>query len=175
MKSKKVSAQKETVSHREDSPLRALIRSYGLVQRHMQPYFARFGITGAQWGVLRVLDRQLQEGNERIRLVDLSELLLIQPPSVTGVVDRLEKMGLVVREGSPSDLRSKYLRLTEEGRSLVAQIVKGHEVQVAHVLAGLNAREQREFKKLLEKLSAHLEELSQFENEDIAPTGTENF
>ncbi len=36
---------------------RQLIRNYGLVERIMQPYFARFGVSGAQWGVLRNLHR----------------------------------------------------------------------------------------------------------------------
>src|SRR5918911_5429156 len=91
---------------------RELIRVFGLLERVMQPYFARFGISGSQWGVLRNLHRAEQEGLAGLRLTDLSERLLIRPPSVTGVVDRLEAGRLVVRVAEPSDLRAKRVALT---------------------------------------------------------------
>src|ERR1051325_11096349 len=86
-----------TPSHPRSKPtaaeqsFRQLIRTYGLLERIMQPYFARFGISGAQWGVLRNLHRAEQEGQPGLRLTDLSRRMLIQPPSVTGIADRLEK------------------------------------------------------------------------------------
>src|SRR5438270_5216932 len=87
-----------------EGAFRELIRVIGLVERVMQPYFARFGISGSQWGVLRQLHRAEEDGAPGLRLTDLSERLLIRPPSVTGVVDRLERAGLVVRDGSRTDL-----------------------------------------------------------------------
>src|SRR4051812_3552495 len=82
---------------------RQLIRTFGLLERIMQPYFARFGISGAQWGVLRNLHRAEQEGRTGLRLTDLSRRMLIRPPSVTGIADRLEKVGLIVRRASQTD------------------------------------------------------------------------
>src|SRR5438128_12598495 len=86
---------------------RQLIRTFGLLERVMQPYFARFGISGAQWGVLRNLHRAEQEGIPALRLTDLSERLLVRPPSVAGVVERVEISGLVARLESETDLRAK--------------------------------------------------------------------
>src|SRR5438105_7293070 len=100
----------------EDNAARALVRAFGLLERVMQPYFSRFGITGSQWGVLRALHRAEAEGQPGLRLTDLSERLIIRPPSVTGVVDRLERIGFVVRENVPGDLRSKQVRLTPKSR-----------------------------------------------------------
>src|SRR5437763_15024677 len=90
-----------------ETAVRALVRAFGLLERAMQPYFARFGISGSQWGVLRTLHRAEREGEAGLRLTDLSDRLQIRPPSVTGVVDRLERIGLVVRDASPSDLRAE--------------------------------------------------------------------
>src|SRR5437016_2507823 len=81
-----------------ESAFREMIRVFGLLERVMQPYFARFGISGAQWGVLRNLHRAEQEGIPALRLTDLSERLLVRPPSVAGVVERLERSGLVARQ-----------------------------------------------------------------------------
>lgn len=150
-------------AHNGDRPqeraFRTLVRTFGLMERVMQPYFARFGISGSQWGVLRTLERAEAEGQEGVRVTDLSERLLIRPPSVTGVVDRLERAGLVVRDTASNDLRVKRVRLTARGRRVVEQVRAVHSGQVDALLGGLSAAEQSEFQRLLERLSGHLEKL----------------
>jgi DNA-binding MarR family transcriptional regulator len=142
-----------------EGAFRQLIRTFGLLERIMQPYFAQFGISGSQWGVLRTLYRTDQEGLPALRLTDLSERLLIRPPSVTGVVDRLERAGLVVRDGSPTDLRAKQVALTGQGRALVEKILAIHARQIDAVLGGLSAAEQASLHQLLHRLGLHLEKL----------------
>jgi DNA-binding MarR family transcriptional regulator len=140
-----------------ENAFRELIRTFGLAERVMQPYFARFGISGSQWGLLRNLHRAEQEGQLGLRLTELSNRLLVRPPSVTGAVDRLERAGLVIREGSTGDLRAKQVGLTAAGRQLVERILEVHEVQMQTVLAGLSAAEQAELHRLLLRWREHLE------------------
>jgi DNA-binding MarR family transcriptional regulator len=155
--------------HRHRSPadrlqeraFRSLVRTIGLVERVMHPYFARLGISGSQWGALRTLQRAEQEGQDGLRITDLSERLLIRPPSVSGVIDRLERSGLVVRDIAPDDLRSKHVRLTSKGRALVEQILAVHAEQLDRVLGGLNGADQSELHRLLDRLAEHLEGLLQ--------------
>ena len=128
---------------------RQLIRTFGLVERVMQPYFAQFGISGAQWAVLRNLHRAEQDGSPRLRLSELGERLLIRPPSVTGLVDRLERARLVVRVGSPTDLRAKQVSLTPAGRKLVQRVLTVHQEQVNAVLSGLGPDDRTELHRLL--------------------------
>ncbi len=142
-----------------DNPLREFIRVEGLLDRVMQHYFARFGISGSQWGLLRTLHRAEQEGQSRLRLTDLSDRLLIRPPSVTGAVDRLERAGLVVRDSASLDHRSKLVGLTKKGRQLIERILAVHARQIAQVLGGLSRPEQTEFHRLLRRLGQHLETL----------------
>src|SRR5215831_17838563 len=106
----------------DENAFRELIRTFGLLERVMHPYFARFGITGAQWGVLRNLHRNEENGLGGMRLGELSEQLLIRPPSVTTVVDRLERAGLVRRESVPADLRARHVVLTDKGRQLIGRV-----------------------------------------------------
>jgi DNA-binding MarR family transcriptional regulator len=142
-----------------ENVFRELIRTFGFLERVMQPYFARFGISGAQWGVLRTLHRAEQEGLPGLRLTDLGERLFIRPPSVTGVVDRLERAGLVARKGSPTDLRAKRVALTEQGRQLVERVLAVHQDQINGIMSGLSAKEQEELHRLLHRLGRHLEGL----------------
>jgi DNA-binding MarR family transcriptional regulator len=139
-----------------EEAFRALVRTIGLLERAMQPYFARFGISGSQWGVLRTLHRAEREGESGLRLTDLSDRLLIRPPSVTGVVDRLERIGLVVRDASPTDLRAKNVVLTDKGRQLVTRVIAVHRAQMDRVLGGLTLPERAQLGQLLDRLGQHL-------------------
>src|SRR5437764_12273954 len=124
---------------------RSLVRVLGLLERVMQPYFAGFGISGSQWGLLRTLYRAEQERQPGLRLTDLSDRLLVRPPSVSGAVDRLERAGLVVRDSSATDHRAKLVGLTDKGRRLVERVMAVHEQQIAAALGGLSEKEQVEF------------------------------
>jgi DNA-binding MarR family transcriptional regulator len=138
---------------------RELVRTFGLVERVMHNHFARLGISGAQWGVLRNLHRAELNGESGLRMTDLSDRLLIRPPSVTGVVDRLERAGLVERNGSPDDQRAKLVGLTAAGRQLVRRAVVNHEKQIENVLAGLGSKEKTILRHYLARLGEHLEKL----------------
>src|SRR5687768_14705720 len=97
----------------------ALLSTFGLLKRVMEPYFAHFGVSGAQWGVLRTLQRMEDGGQPEPRLTDLGNHLLVRPPSMTGAVDRLQRLGLVRRAASATDQRAKHVSLTPAGRQLV--------------------------------------------------------
>src|SRR6185437_3757854 len=62
-------------------------------------------------GVLRDHEPTMQE---------LARLLDLDKSSVTGLVDRAERRGLVARAPSPVDRRATLVRLTDEGRALVS-------------------------------------------------------
>jgi DNA-binding MarR family transcriptional regulator len=136
---------------------RSLLRAFGSLKKAMEPYFARFGISRPQWAVLIVLHRAEQEGNGGMRLRDLGERLFIQPPSVTGVVDRLERDGLVARSKVEDDLRVRRVRLTDEGRAVIARVLAVHAGEIQALMNGLTARQQATLARLLDQLDAHLE------------------
>jgi DNA-binding MarR family transcriptional regulator len=143
-----------------DPVFAALVRTFGLLKRIMEPYFARFGISGSQWGVLRTLHRCALEGTAELRLTDLGDRLIVRPASVTAVIDRLVRMGLVDRKSSLVDQRAKHVSLTVAGRRFVERILLHHPRQISEVLSGLDRAEQRELQRLLEKLEPHLGQLA---------------
>jgi DNA-binding MarR family transcriptional regulator len=75
---------------------------------------------------------------------------------VTGVVDRLQRMGFVDRTISAEDHRVKLVSLTPRGRALVEQVLADHPRHIANVLAGLDVAGQQELLRLLERLEPHL-------------------
>jgi DNA-binding MarR family transcriptional regulator len=135
-----------------------ILRAYGLIQRIMRPYFLQFGLNSSQWAILRHLLRaEEEEGRvDGLRLVELGQRLLVQPPSITTLVRRLEKAGLVRHAVTPNDRRSIQLRLTEEGRKLVQRVLLRHKEQVRRVVGGLDDHELEVFCQLVERLNTHL-------------------
>src|SRR4051794_36532048 len=113
-----------------DTTFRTLVRSFGMFRRVMEPYFASFGISGSQWGVLRVLQRAEEEGRDGLRLTDVGDRLLVRPPSVTGVVERLRRVGLISTRKLPSDQRVRIIRLTPTGRQRVQRVLSAMSAQV---------------------------------------------
>ncbi len=149
---------------RQDNPtmltteetLRAFLRTYGMVRRVMDAYFVQFGISGSQWGILRALDRAAKEGLRELRVTDLGQRLIIRPPSVTGTIDRLERMGLVSRRVWSQDMRVRQVSLTAAGRRLIQQVLAGLPAKADSVLGKLSQPERQTFYELLERLMAHL-------------------
>jgi DNA-binding MarR family transcriptional regulator len=143
---------------------RSLLRTFGSLKKVMEPYFAQFGISRPQWAVLIVLHRAEQEGGGGLarppyggmRLRDLGERLFIQPPSVTGVVDRLEREGLVARSKTDDDLRVRRVRLTDEGHAMIERVLAVHAREIQAIMSGLTRRQQAALARLLDRLDAHL-------------------
>ena len=158
-----MSGQNTQTSMTTENAFRSLIRTHGVIRRIMEPFFVQYGIRGSQWDILCVLHRAAAEGENSLRATDLGNRLLIRPPSVSGAVDRLQRQGLVVRVASTSDLRTKPLRLTAQGRKLVQQALDKHSAQIQSVLGQLDPAEQIELHRLLGKLMAHLEPIAQHE------------
>jgi DNA-binding MarR family transcriptional regulator len=153
-----------------EAALHSCLRLWGLLRQAQEPYFAQFGISPSQWGILRVLQRAEFKGQTQLPLKDVSERLLIQPPSVTGVVDRLERLGFVHRSPSKTDLRVRHLSLTPAGRSLMAKVLAGHSERIESLFAGLQPHEQQTLLTLLGRLEAHLQTiLSPTPNDGAAP------
>jgi len=135
----------------------ALLRTWGLLRRAQEPYFARFHITGSQWGILRVLERAELSGERQLSLKEVAQRLLIQPPSVTGAVDRLERQGLVQRRSSSADLRVRHLGLSPAGRRLVAKVLGHHTERINSLFVPLQPGDRRTLLQLLARLEASLE------------------
>ena len=95
-----------------------LYRTLDAIMPRFRRIFLDAGLTEQQWRVLRVLwDR-----NEVV-FRELADLTLIAPPSLVGVIDRLETRGLVSRRRSTSDRRAVDISLTAEGRSIEKQVM----------------------------------------------------
>ncbi len=94
-----------------------LYRTLDAVMPRFRSIFSQFGLTEPQWRILRLL----WERDGRA-LSDLSAASLISPPSLVGVIDRLERDGLVARRRSSKDRRVVHVCLSVAGKALEDQV-----------------------------------------------------
>lgn len=83
---------------------------------------------------------------------DIGEKLMVTVSNLTGIVDRLEEKGLVVRERDVRDRRVVRVRLTEKGAKLHHSTIPFFEKSIAEFFAPLTKTQQKELASLLRKL-----------------------
>jgi DNA-binding MarR family transcriptional regulator len=132
----------------------SLFRAQVAVMRRLQsgPAFKDLAVT--EYDVLFTLSRC---PSGRLRLNELNDHVLLSQSSLSRLVDRLEKRGLVERMPAPDDGRGVLLKLTDAGAELQKQIGREHVRDIAALVGpALTAAEQRELLRLTEKLRASL-------------------
>jgi DNA-binding MarR family transcriptional regulator len=102
------------------------------------------GVTPAQAGILFLL----KEKDGRT-MSELSQILSIDNSTITGLVDRLEKAGLVRRDLSPNDRRSSHVYASPEGMSEADKAKRVIRKVNQEIMEGFTAEEIASFKKIL--------------------------
>jgi MarR family transcriptional regulator, lower aerobic nicotinate degradation pathway regulator len=90
--------------------------------------------------------------DRRPTMHELARLLGLDKSSVTGLVDRAERRGLVMRVPSTTDRRAVLVSLTDEGRSLVSQAAARFGADVSSMLSPLPARDREALSRLISRL-----------------------
>ena len=82
----------------------------------------------------------------------LAKLLGLDKSSITGLVDRAERRGLVARVPSTSDRRAVLVNLTDAGRSLASEVSIRFETEISTMLDSLAPRDRQALTRILSRL-----------------------
>jgi len=97
------------------------------------------------------------EARPEVILKEVRDYLDVPNSTLTGVIDRLEKRGLVERTISRRDRRSYGLRLTAKGRALRKEQQRVREAGAARMLQALDSEEERAaFTAMVDKIGDRL-------------------
>jgi len=107
-------------------------------------------ITPSQLSALSVIVRE-----QRLTLSQLAEAERVQPPTITRVIDSLERKGLATRVPSDQDRRVAFVEATRAGAALVETIRRRRDAYLARRLRTFSAEERA----LLERAARLLERL----------------
>jgi DNA-binding MarR family transcriptional regulator len=96
-----------------------LLRTAENLWNASRAFFARWDLSPSQFNVLNLLTDQ----PEGLSQVQISRLLIMHRSNVTGLIDRLEKRGLLQRHASPGDRRAYRVILTPAASDLLSRIL----------------------------------------------------
>src|SRR5713226_7624924 len=87
-----------------------------------------------------------------LTITEIQDKVRLASGSMTAAVDRLEKLGLVVRKASPSDRRARVVELTAKGQRLAASCFEQHAKDLEALMSALSGKEKGQIYGSLKKL-----------------------
>ena len=141
---------------------RLLLQARESVMGHTRPSLRAQGLSDQQWRVLRVLGEHAHDSGVETGRVAKDAFLL--GPSLTGVLTRMERDGLIERQRCPQDARRTVVRATAVGLAKVQALSRSIEAHYAWMEGQLG-------KTVLHDLYALLDQVIALEGDGpVAPT-----
>lgn len=142
----------ETVEHES---LLNIVYTGTMIARASFRYFQGHKLTDAQFNVLV----QLKYADGRaLSQAALGRRLVVNKADMTGIVDRLERTGLVERSSHPNDRRVNMVRMTAEGEKAVDVLEPGYLKGVGLLMSGISQADLRQLNRTLEKVRRNVKE-----------------
>ena len=157
-------------THDPDSPTFEKEKSIGFLVHEVARLFRRrfedeartHNVTLPQWRALIEIFK-----NEGISQVSLAGCIDTDPMTLSGILDRLEKRGLIERYPDPNDSRAKLARLTDEGASLVRTARHVGRELYENALSGLSEAERDRLSNGLTRIKNNLNNMTAEEKEAV--------
>ena len=142
-----------------DRILETVVYLYTESRRVTKELARQHGLTGPQVTALKML-----EGFGALSLSELSARMSAKNSTITGIVDRMERDGLVVRERSRTDRRVVHIRPTAEGQRIAEAVPVTAREMFSAALRSLEEEDRVELTRILAKLAERVRE--RIESED---------
>ena len=130
-----------------------LLRTADMVFEDVNRFLTRHNISQGRFTVLMLLNRPWVETSSPASLAEESG---VTRATMTGLIDTLEKDGMVVREQDPRDRRTIHVRLTAQGRDMLEAMLPDYFQCVSSIMMPLDQTERQELIRLLQKLQEGL-------------------
>ena len=125
-----------------------LYKALDAIMPEYRNLFYKYDLTEQQWRILRVL---WTENN--ITVAQLSKITLLPAPSLVGILDRLVKKNLLIRNRSDEDRRQVQISLTTKGQELQQLVAPSVLAIHSRLKARVSNEEWQSLERLLKKFS----------------------
>lgn len=126
-----------------------IFRTADALNRHIENMLKQYGLTPAQYNVLRILRGAGETG---ATCSEVGERMIKRDPDITRMLDRLEKRGLIERSRSGRDRRVVMTTITPEGRHLVNELDAPMDELHVRQLEGFSNEQLAEIVETMEKI-----------------------
>lgn len=130
-----------------------MLQAREALMAQFRPYLVEQGLTDQQWRIVRAL---YDSGELEPR--QLGECCQISSPSITGVLARMEEMGLIARHPVPGDRRRLRVSLTAHGKRIAKRIAPKVEAKYEELESLLGVETMHRAYDVLDGLLARLRE-----------------
>ncbi len=131
----------------EQEVILTLQRTADAFQRRIVEVLKPHGISGTQYNVLRILRGA---GKDGLPCGAIAERMVTRDPDITRLLDRLDKMGFIVRERGRRDRRVVTTTITEAGLKLLKQLDKPVQEAGLALVAKLSHSQMQHLVELLD-------------------------
>jgi DNA-binding MarR family transcriptional regulator len=131
-----------------------LLRTGDEAFRIVDENLAAHSLSQGRFSVLMLLLAKTENCPRPRTPAELAELCGVTRATMTGLIDTLERDGLVTREPDPEDRRMMAVKLTGGGHARLHRVLPGHFRRMATLMAGLTEPERKQLVALLLKILA---------------------
>ncbi len=131
----------------------ALLRAREAVMLKFTPALKAHGLSPQQWRVIRALHE-----TKELDISELAERCYLLPPSLSRILQNLEKRGLVSRQTSHADSRRSMISLTAKGKGLFRKIAPKSVERYDYITQKFGYGKLELLYELLDELVAKVEE-----------------
>ncbi len=124
-----------------------ITKSYRMLSLLAEQSIAKAGLCLTDFAALEAL---LHKGP--LTISEIQDKVLLASGSMTAAVDRLEKLGLVMRKSSATDRRARVVELTAKGKRLAASCFEHHAKDLEALISALSEKEKERVYRSLKKL-----------------------
>ena len=133
----------------DEKVMMAIVRAAELFKKESGAIFKNYGLTFAQYNVLRILDAT---PNGKNTITNVSRIMLVTGANMTGVAKRLEKSGFLIRRGDANDERITLLEITPKGRQSLKNIREEKDENLRKYMNSFSADEKEEMLSRLKQI-----------------------
>ncbi len=132
-----------------------LSRASKVILEEAQKTNEKYELNSTEFAVLELL---YHKGRQPIQKI--GQKILLRSGSMTYVVDKLEKRGLLERVFCEEDRRITYMSITPAGVELMSAIFPEHADHIHSIMSALTEEEQEQAIELIRKLGLSVKDLS---------------
>jgi len=129
-----------------------LLRAGDEMIHHCETYFGKHNLSQGRFTVLMQLLNKAERTSQPRMPAELAELTGVTRATMTGLIDTLERDGLVKREPGSADRRMMLVHLTERGREALLEVLPGHFQYMASLMQPLSESERKTLVRLMTKI-----------------------
>ncbi|MBU3161596.1 MarR family transcriptional regulator [Clostridium frigoris] len=131
-----------------------IIKASRHLKNKLDKALKEFGITAAQFSVII----QIYSSDQPITAAEIAKKLGSDRPTISGIINKLEKKGIVLKIDNPEDKRSSYLEIHKESNKLVEKIKIISDELTINIFSIYSEEETKQFTRMIFKLIEGTEE-----------------